>query len=57
MHDLLLETILDEPETQKNGMAIVADLKDAPWSIIRWMTPANSRISSKKADVSGFDLF
>jgi len=52
MHDLILETILDEPETQKNGIAVVVDMKDFPWSLLKWISISNARITTKKADVN-----
>ncbi|XP_044742839.1 alpha-tocopherol transfer protein-like [Chrysoperla carnea] len=54
MDDIWIEAVLDEPETQKNGLSSIIDLSKTPWTILKWLTPANMRVGSRKADLVPF---
>ncbi|XP_044727129.1 alpha-tocopherol transfer protein-like [Chrysoperla carnea] len=54
MDDIWMEAVLDEPETQKNGLSSIIDLSKTPWAISKWLTPGNMRVGSKKADLVPF---
>ncbi|XP_063702006.1 clavesin-1-like [Culicoides brevitarsis] len=46
------ESILDEAETQQNGVTIIIDMKDVKWRLFKWLTPQNSYYSSVFAEVA-----
>jgi hypothetical protein len=59
--DMWLEVMMEEDETQKNGLAVIVDMEGYPWKMLRWLTPQNMRVSSRKLYVShtmsaGFQL-
>ncbi|XP_075214502.1 alpha-tocopherol transfer protein-like isoform X2 [Lycorma delicatula] len=48
--DLWLEAVMDEPETQKNGIVFLIDMKGLSWKFMRYFTPTNCKIGSRKAE-------
>lgn len=42
---------MDEPETRSKGVAIIIDVKDLSWNIMRWFTPSLMKIGSRKMDL------
>lgn len=48
--DIWLEAVMDEPETHKNGIAFIIDMKGLNWKFMRFFTPTNCRVGSKKAE-------
>lgn len=49
--DLWLEAILDEPETQANGLCCIIDMAGFSWKLFRWFTPGNVRIATKRTEL------
>ncbi|CAH0394672.1 unnamed protein product [Bemisia tabaci] len=49
--DLWLEGALDEPETQKNGMAFILDFKNTSWKIMKYITKDVVTVGTKKAEM------
>lgn len=54
LHDLFLEAMLDDDETQKNGLAAIVDLKNYSWLLLRWLTPGNLCAAVKKLEALPF---
>ncbi|XP_069698196.1 alpha-tocopherol transfer protein-like [Periplaneta americana] len=48
LDDLWLESVIDEEETQKNGLVIILDLAGYSWKMFSWITPNNSRVACIK---------
>lgn len=46
-----LELVMDERNTQANGLSVIVDLYGYSWKIFRWLTPSNLRITSKLLDL------
>lgn len=51
LDDLWLEAVLDEPDTQINGLCCMVDLEGLSWKFFPWFTPSNLRISSRKTEL------
>lgn len=49
--DIWFECMLIEHETQLNGLSIIADFKDIPWTSLKWLHPKHVRIAADKSDV------
>lgn len=45
--ELWIESVADEPETQKNGISCILDMAGYSWKLLKWLTPRNIRISTK----------
>ncbi|KAF2899221.1 hypothetical protein ILUMI_06953, partial [Ignelater luminosus] len=48
--DMWLETIMDDPITQANGLSAIVDMNGYSWRLFRWFTPANMKFIAKKMD-------
>ncbi|RZF48643.1 hypothetical protein LSTR_LSTR010733 [Laodelphax striatellus] len=48
--DIWLEAVMDEPETQKNGIVFIVDMKGLSWKFMKYFTPTNVKIGSMKAE-------
>lgn len=51
LHDLFMETMLDEEDTQLNGISAIVDLKSYSWLLLRWLTPGNLCTAAKKLEL------
>lgn len=49
--EMWLETILDDPITQANGLSVIVDMSDYSWKILGWFTPTNIKTAAKKIDL------
>lgn len=49
--DMWYECILSEHETQLNGVVVILDCKDLPWSCLKWCQPKWIRIGAEKSDL------
>lgn len=49
--DLWLELAQDEPETQKNGLIFIFDMKNLSLKYLTYFTPHNCKVGSSKAEV------
>jgi hypothetical protein len=48
-----MEVAMEEEETQKAGLAVIVDMEGYSLKLLRWLTPHNLRITSRKLYVSG----
>lgn len=48
--DLWLELVMDEEETQKNGIAFIIDMAGISWKFMRYFTPTIVTVSTRKAE-------
>ncbi|KAF2901329.1 hypothetical protein ILUMI_04857 [Ignelater luminosus] len=49
--DMWLESILDDPITQANGLSVIVDMKGYSWGLLKWFTPTNMKNGAGKIDV------
>ena len=49
--DLWFELVMDEEETQKNGIAFIIDMAGISWKFMRYFTPTIVTVSTRKAEV------
>lgn len=56
MDDLWIELALDEEETQKNGIAFIIDMEGISWQFMRYLTPLNVKVGTRKAEVCTFNV-
>lgn len=52
--DMWLETIMDDPLIQANGLSAIVDMEGYSWRLFRWFTPANIKFVAKKVDMYPF---
>ncbi|GAB0096784.1 CRAL-TRIO domain-containing protein [Sergentomyia squamirostris] len=57
LDDMWFEVVLDEPETQKNGVSVIMDVKGMPLSLLKWLTPKHSSVMTRKADVAPLAIY
>lgn len=48
--DLWFELVMDEEETQKNGIAFIIDMAGISWKFMRYFTPTIVTVSTRKAE-------
>lgn len=51
LDDIWFEAMLMDRSTQCNGLTIIADAKNTPKSIVKWLKPRDLKVSSERANV------
>ncbi|XP_037024687.1 clavesin-1 [Bradysia coprophila] len=51
LDDMWYDAMLMDTSTQCNGLTVIADAKNTPKSIIKWLKPSDVRVSSERANV------
>lgn len=46
-----MELMLDDPQTQANGMSYILDMNGYSWRLLAWLTPSNARVGNKRTDL------
>lgn len=48
--EVWLESIMDDPITQANGLSTIIDLNGYSWRLFKWVTPTNIKMVAKRVD-------
>lgn len=50
LDDIWMEVLLSNPQTQINGISIIADCKNLSSSILKWLIPKNCKVGASKLE-------